>query len=88
MLGINCLAMTKHTFSGVVNATRTFARLLREERGTTSIEYGLMAALMAVAAIQAMSSFGGTTSETLTTIDGAMVQEDIGPPPPPSPDGP
>lgn len=33
-------------------------RILRHERGATAIEYGLIAALIAIAAIGAMSSLG------------------------------
>ena len=41
-------------------AIRTiFNRLLAEQRGATAIEYGLIAALIAVAAIGGMSALGG-----------------------------
>lgn len=45
-------------------------KLRRNEEGATAIEYGLIAALIAVAAIGAMSSLGGqlaTTFETTST---------------------
>jgi len=80
--------MTKHTHSGVAKATPIIARLLRDERGTAAIEYGLMAALIAVAAIQALSSLGSTNSETFNAVDEAMAGEGAGPAQPPSPDGP
>ena len=35
-----------------------FNKLLRDEQGATAIEYGLIAALIAVAAITAMQSLG------------------------------
>lgn len=41
-------------------AVRTMGRKLRsDKRGATAIEYGLIAALIAVAAIGGMSSLGG-----------------------------
>ena len=41
-------------------AVRTMGRKLRsDKRGATAIEYGLIAALIAVAAISGMSSLGG-----------------------------
>jgi pilus assembly protein Flp/PilA len=43
-----------------VIAVRTIGRKLRsDKRGATAIEYGLIAALIAVAAVSAMSSLGG-----------------------------
>ncbi|BBC72863.1 pilus assembly protein [Altererythrobacter sp. B11] len=45
-----------------------FNKLLRDEQGATAIEYGLIAALIAVAAITAMQSLGGELSETFTTV--------------------
>lgn len=40
-------------------AIRTLRRLCSDKRGATAIEYGLIAALIAVAAISGMSSLGG-----------------------------
>jgi len=52
-----------------------FLKLIRNEKGATAIEYGLIAALIAVAAIGAMSSIGTALSETFdgvaTELDGA-----------------
>jgi pilus assembly protein Flp/PilA len=43
-----------------VSAIRTILRLLSvDERGATAIEYGLIVALIAVAAIGGMQSLGG-----------------------------
>ena len=48
-------------------------KLARDEQGATAIEYGLIAALIAVAAITAMQSLGNslntTFSEVSTTMD-------------------
>jgi len=51
----------------------TYARVLlrsiiRDEKGATAIEYGLIAALIAVAAITAMTTLGTNLSTTFTTV--------------------
>lgn len=43
-------------------------KLLRDEQGATAIEYGLIAALIAVAAITAMQSLGNELSTTFSTV--------------------
>jgi len=43
-------------------------RLLREESGATAIEYGLIAALIAVAAIAALSLVGTNLSGIFNTV--------------------
>ena len=47
--------------------TRIF-KLLRDKRGATAIEYGLIAALIAVAAITAMTSIGTQLSTTFNNV--------------------
>lgn len=49
-----------------------FARILRDERGATAIEYGLIAALIAVAAIAAMQGMGNQLKTTFNTASSAM----------------
>ena len=49
-----------------------FKNLVRDEQGATAIEYGLIAALIAVAAIAAMSQLGATLSGTFTNVDTKM----------------
>lgn len=46
-------------------------RVLKDESGATAIEYGLIAALVSVAAITALSNMGGS----LTTIFGVVDTE-------------
>ena len=46
--------------------------LVRDEQGATAIEYGLIAALIAVAAITAMTSLGTNLSSTFTTVSNEM----------------
>ena len=50
-----------------------FKNLLRDEAGATAIEYGLIAALIAVAAITAMSGLGDQLSTTFQGVSDCMV---------------
>ena len=51
----------------------TFIRkLVRSEDGATAIEYGLIAALIAVAAITAMQGLGTSLNQTFTNASTAM----------------
>lgn len=43
-------------------------RIIKDSRGATAIEYGLIAALIAVAAISAMSRLGGKISSTFNNV--------------------
>ena len=45
-----------------------FLKLIRNEKGATAIEYGLIAALIAVAAIGAMGAIGTNLSAKFTTV--------------------
>jgi len=49
-----------------------FRKLIKNEKGATAIEYGLIAALIAVAAITAMSGIGDQLSNTFTNVSNAM----------------
>ncbi|MDG2532197.1 Flp family type IVb pilin [Sphingomonas sp. HITSZ_GF] len=44
----------------------------RDSRGATAIEYGLIAALIAVAAIVAMQGLGNTLKKTFTNVSSSM----------------
>jgi pilus assembly protein Flp/PilA len=47
-------------------------KFVRDNRGATAIEYGLIAALIAVAAITAMSTLGDNLTKTFTNVSGNM----------------
>lgn len=47
-------------------------KLLRNEDGATAIEYGLIAALIAVAAITAMQGLGNQLSTTFNEVSTSM----------------
>jgi len=47
-------------------------KMIRDEEGATAIEYGLIAALIAVAAISAMTTLGENLSNTFSTVSTEM----------------
>jgi pilus assembly protein Flp/PilA len=47
-------------------------KLIRDEAGATAIEYGLIAALIAVAAITAMNGMGDQLKSTFNTTSSQM----------------
>ena len=51
-----------------------FLKLIKNEDGATAIEYGLIAALIAVAAIGAMQGIGTKLSTTFNNVSGKLVQ--------------
>ena len=51
-----------------------FNKIARDEQGATAIEYGLIAALIAVAAISAMSALGDNLTNTFTDVNTALTQ--------------
>ena len=46
--------------------------IIRNNKGATAIEYGLIAALIAVAAIAGVSSAGGQVGNTFNTVADSM----------------
>ena len=55
---------------------RLISRFLSDKSGATAIEYGLIAALIAIAVLTALSAFGdantGVFSQAMTTIGNAL----------------
>jgi pilus assembly protein Flp/PilA len=49
-----------------------FRRLMKSEQGATAIEYVLIASLISVAAIAAMTSVGDKVKSVLGNVAGAM----------------
>jgi len=45
-----------------------FKKLIQDEAGVTAIEYGLIAALVAIAAIAAMTSLGSSLTSTFSLV--------------------
>ena len=52
--------------------TNLFSRFVRDESGATVIEYGLIAALIAVVIIGAVTSVGTGLTTTFTSVAGAV----------------
>lgn len=49
-----------------------FKRFLKDESGATAIEYGLIAALIAVAIIGAVTTLGGSLTDIFERISGRL----------------
>ena len=54
--------------------TKFVSRFVKDESGATAIEYGLIAALIAVAVITAMTTVGTKLSGTFAKISGSLPQ--------------
>jgi pilus assembly protein Flp/PilA len=52
-----------------------FRKMLKDTKGATAIEYGLIAALIAVAAITAMQGLGNQLNTTLTEVQTKMARK-------------
>ena len=53
---------------------RTFTRLLNDESGATSIEYGLIAILVSLAVFLTLGSLGGALAESFGVVSGFVEQ--------------
>lgn len=51
---------------------KIFTRFVKDESGATAIEYGLIAALIAVAIITAATTLGGSLSDLFNTISTSL----------------
>ena len=51
---------------------KTFSGLLQDESGVTAIEYGLIAALIAVAIVAILATVGGDLGNTFSTVAGRL----------------
>ncbi|MHB2166639.1 Flp family type IVb pilin [Alsobacter sp. R-9] len=52
--------------------TTLFSRFMNDESGATAIEYGLIAAIIAVGLISALGTLKGNLSQTFTNIGNAV----------------
>jgi pilus assembly protein Flp/PilA len=50
----------------------TVSKFMRDQSGATAIEYGLIAALISVVIIAALTSVGGQLKAVFTTISGKL----------------
>jgi pilus assembly protein Flp/PilA len=51
---------------------RIIRKLIKNEAGATAIEYGLIAALVSVAAVVALENMGGSLNSIFTTVSGKL----------------
>lgn len=51
---------------------RKFYNVIRDDMGATAIEYGLIAALIAVAAMTAMQSLGSELNNTFNSVSTSL----------------
>jgi pilus assembly protein Flp/PilA len=61
-----------------MNSKQTFRELVKDTSGATAIEYGLIAALVSIAAITAMGSLGNTLGNTFNYVSGQMTNAQSG----------
>lgn len=52
--------------------TNLFSRFVRDESGATAIEYGLIAALIAVVIITALQTLGGNLNDVMTKVGDSL----------------
>ncbi|WP_420383288.1 Flp family type IVb pilin [Novosphingobium sp.] len=62
----------------MVYCNRLLVRIAKEECGATAIEYGLMAALISVAAITAMGALGNSLVNTFAFVSQQETQAQSG----------
>ena len=53
---------------------KILSKIMKNEDGATAIEYGLIAALIAVAAIVAMGNLGKNLSNTFNDVNGSLTK--------------
>ena len=63
--------MTKNP-NGVTNMFAKIIAFVRDEDGATAIEYGLIAALVSVAAIGALTAMGGSLATMFNTVSSSL----------------
>jgi pilus assembly protein Flp/PilA len=63
---------TLNTFLTEVDLKRRFLELLSDESGATAIEYGLIAAGIALAIIAVVNGLGTTLNAQFTSINGSL----------------
>ena len=51
---------------------KNFVKMIKDTKGATAIEYGLIAALIAVAAISALQGLGTQLSKTFNNVSNKM----------------
>jgi pilus assembly protein Flp/PilA len=63
--GLYFLTYQELVMSKIISAVRTF---IADEEGVTALEYGMIAALIAVAIVAAVTTLGGKVSTVFTSV--------------------
>ena len=61
-----------HVSNGGTQMYNLLKNLIQDESGATAIEYGLIAALVSVAAIGALTAMGGSLDAMFTTVSASL----------------
>ena len=69
---INKYDLASRPFKGETSMKNPVSRFMTDESGVTAIEYGLIAALIAVIIIGAVSAVGTSLSGTFSTVSGSL----------------
>jgi pilus assembly protein Flp/PilA len=64
--------MSFRTWNQGAKTMSKFLKLIRNQKGATAIEYGLIAALIAVAAIAAMQNIGSALGTTFNNVSNSL----------------
>jgi pilus assembly protein Flp/PilA len=65
-------AATPRTWNQGAKTMSKFLKLIKNNKGATAIEYGLIAALIAVAAIGAMQGIGNKLNSTFNNVSNSL----------------
>jgi pilus assembly protein Flp/PilA len=67
-----CMPVGSVEISVEVSMTKMFSSFVRDESGATAIEYGLIAALIAVVIIGALQAIGTNLNTVMTNVAGSL----------------
>jgi pilus assembly protein Flp/PilA len=69
---MGCVSLLLGSVEGKGARNEIVCRLMEETNGVTAIEYGLIAALIAVAAVVVMGTVGTNLSSTFNSVAGSL----------------
>jgi pilus assembly protein Flp/PilA len=69
---VQVAAAVRRTWNQGAKTMSKFLKMIKNEEGATAIEYGLIAALIAVACIGALSSVGSNLATKFNTVSSAL----------------
>ena len=69
---MNSLSLLLNRITKGAVESRAVSRTIKDEQGVTAIEYGLIAALIAVAAVVVMGTVGTNLSDTFSQVAASL----------------